>query len=171
LCADKGKRIAALYAGVLIFSHTINTKCYVLHAQELALVRQHVVLVSSRIVGALSRIKLSDVCAAFVKKLEERVSTRKDLGPGPRSQALKLCAGRNWRRGARRVMRLDTQRCIASVHGCFSSELWVETMWSDDTLVLPLYDVSGDASCAAIICCSCLCCPCFRLLQACTALC
>jgi hypothetical protein len=68
------------------------------HAQELALVRQHVVLVSSRIVGVLSRIKLSDVCAAFVKKLEERVSTRKDLGPGPRSQALKLCAGGNWRR-------------------------------------------------------------------------
>jgi hypothetical protein len=70
------------------------------YVQELALVRQHVVLVSSRIVGALSRIKLSDVCAAFVKKLEERVSARKDLGAraaditGQRSQALKLCAGR-----------------------------------------------------------------------------
>jgi hypothetical protein len=62
-------------------------------------VRQHVVLVSSRIVGALSRIKLSDICAAFVKKLEERLNVRKDLGTRAadhttqRQQLLKLCLG------------------------------------------------------------------------------
>eukprot|EP00882_Tetradesmus_deserticola_P022278 GHRQ01024176.1.p1 GENE.GHRQ01024176.1~~GHRQ01024176.1.p1 ORF type:complete len:414 (+),score=204.30 GHRQ01024176.1:79-1320(+) len=80
------------------FRWLLNAEEYVPH-QELALVRQHVVLVSGRIVGALSRIKLSDVCAAFVKKLEERVSARKDLGTRAaehatqRAQALKLCAG------------------------------------------------------------------------------
>lgn len=79
------------------FRWLLNSEEYVPH-QELSLVRQHVVLVSSRIVGALSRIKLSDVCNTFVKKLEERVNARKDGGPRndqnlARSQALKLCAG------------------------------------------------------------------------------
>jgi hypothetical protein len=93
--------------------------------------RQHVVLVSSRIVAALSRIKLSDVCAAFVKKLEERVSTRKDLGArsadltSQRSQALKLCAGGNRRSHARCAMRLHMQRCrslCARLPAAFAAE-------------------------------------------------
>ncbi|WIA40102.1 hypothetical protein OEZ86_013510 [Tetradesmus obliquus] len=78
------------------FRWLLNAEEYVPH-QELALVRQHVVLVSSRIVGALSRIKLADVGAAFVKKLEERLNVRKDLGGRAadhitqRQQLLKLC--------------------------------------------------------------------------------
>lgn len=75
----------------------MNSEEYVPHP-ELIQLRQHVVLISSRIVGALSRIKLSDVCAQFVKKLEERVNVRKDMGPKTdqataRAQALKLCSG------------------------------------------------------------------------------
>lgn len=65
---------------------------------ELTQVRQHVVVFSGRIIGVLSRIKLSDVTVQFVKKLEERVNVRKELGPRTdqalaRAQALKLCAG------------------------------------------------------------------------------
>lgn len=51
-------------------------------------------------VGAMSRIRLSDITNSFVKKLEERVLVRKDSAARPvdvsllRSQALKLCAGR-----------------------------------------------------------------------------
>lgn len=61
-------------------------------------VRQHVVLVSGRIIGVMSRILLSDITATFVQKLEERVSSRKDPTPRAdfnvlRAQALKLCAG------------------------------------------------------------------------------
>lgn len=52
------------------------------------------------IMGALSRIKLADVGAAFVKKLEERLNVRKDLGGRAadhitqRQQLLKLCTGK-----------------------------------------------------------------------------
>jgi hypothetical protein len=80
------------------FRWLLNDNEYVPH-QELALVRASVVQVSSKVIGVMSRIRLADVTAAFVQKMDERVSTRKDLGPRAdanlqRSQALKLCAGR-----------------------------------------------------------------------------
>lgn len=79
------------------FRWLLNSEEYVPHP-ELTQIRQHVVLISGRIVGALSRIKLLDVCTQFIKKLEERVQVRKDMGPRTdqalaRTQALKLCAG------------------------------------------------------------------------------
>lgn len=79
------------------FRWLLNDNEYVPH-QELALVRASVVQVSSKVIGVMSRIRLADVTAAFVQKMDERVSTRKDLGPRAdanlqRSQALKLCAG------------------------------------------------------------------------------
>eukprot|EP00775_Hariotina_reticulata_P013221 gene13221-13351_t len=80
------------------FRWLLNADEYVSHP-ELAAVRQHVVLVSSRLVGAMSHIRLSDITNSFVKKLEERVLVRKDSAPRAvdvtllRSQALKLCAG------------------------------------------------------------------------------
>jgi len=79
------------------FRWLLNAEEYVPH-QELTLVRSSVVQVSSRILGVMSRIRLSDVTAAFVQKLDERVNARKDPAPRAdanllRAQALKLCAG------------------------------------------------------------------------------
>lgn len=81
----------------MAFRWLLNADEYVPH-QELALVRAHVVAVSGRLVGIMSRICLPDISATFVGKLEERVATRKDGAPRAdfnvlRSQALKLCAG------------------------------------------------------------------------------
>jgi hypothetical protein len=84
------------------FRWLLNAEEYVPHA-ELALVRQHVVLASSRVIGVMSAIRLSDIASVFVSKLEERVvisSGRSKDAAAPRAdfnvlraQALKLCAG------------------------------------------------------------------------------
>lgn len=79
------------------FRWLLNDHEYVPH-QELVHVRASVVLVSSRVIGVMSRIRLADVTAAFSQKMEERVSARKDAAPRAdvnllRTQALKLCAG------------------------------------------------------------------------------
>lgn len=86
-----------LAACSVAFRWLLNAEEYVPH-QELTLVRASVVHVSSRIIGAMARIRLQDVTAAFMQKLEERVNARKDPAPRAdqsllRAQALKLCAG------------------------------------------------------------------------------
>eukprot|EP00877_Chromochloris_zofingiensis_P014103 jgi/Chrzof1/8947/Cz03g30090.t1 len=84
------------------FRWLLHAEEYVPHA-DLASVRQHVVSVSARILGAVSKIRLSDVTTQFVERLDERVNPKKDIGARAadltlqRSQLLKLCSGPRFR--------------------------------------------------------------------------
>jgi hypothetical protein len=63
---------------------------------ELAVIRQQVVLASTRVVGAMSRIRLGDICDDFIAKLKERVVAPKNVrgeNSAVRGQVLKLCQG------------------------------------------------------------------------------
>ena len=82
----------------MAFRWLLNSEEYVPHA-ELTTVRDHVVLASARLIGVMSRVRLSSITYQFTKKLEERVNPVKDAasradGGFSRSQILKLCQGK-----------------------------------------------------------------------------
>jgi hypothetical protein len=77
------------------FRWLLNAEDYVPYA-ELAVIRQQVVLASTRVVGAMSRIRLGDISDDFIAKLKERVVAPKNVrgeNSTVRGQVLKLCSG------------------------------------------------------------------------------
>jgi hypothetical protein len=80
------------------FRWLLNSEEYVPHA-ELATVRDHVVLASARLIGVMSRVRLSSITDQFTSKLEEKLNPKKDASSRidvnvSRAQILKLCQGK-----------------------------------------------------------------------------
>lgn len=79
----------------VVLRWVMNAEEYVPHP-DLGSLRLHVVVVSSKIIGAMSKLRLNDLTAMFLVLLEERMNPKKETGLKPdnsslRAQLLKLC--------------------------------------------------------------------------------